>query len=90
MINFPLYNREFFGQSFFIIRKVDLPHFIYKHVNEEQIQKYSLSKINEEFNIYTSVIDLNRLEDLRKQLKDTEPYKWDLEEISYVTYCSPY
>lgn len=73
LINIQLYDRRQFGQSFFIIKKVDLPFFEFKSIDDEQIKKYSLSKIDKEFKIYSSVIDLNHNEALRIELRPIEP-----------------
>lgn len=59
------------GNSLFIIRKLDLPKIVYKEITQEEIKKYNLEKINDEFNLYTSVIDLNISEELRNSLSKT-------------------
>ncbi len=45
--------------SIFVIRKLDLPKISTKPITEEIIQKYSLNKISDKLNLYSSIIDLN-------------------------------
>lgn len=73
IINFFTYDRRQFGQIFFIIKKADLPQFTFKPTDNNQLIKYSLSEIVKEFKIYSSVIDLNINESLRKELEPIEP-----------------
>lgn len=47
------------SQSLFILKKEDLPNMIFKEVDVQLEQKYHLSKIDDTFNIYTSLINLN-------------------------------
>lgn len=45
--------------SFFILKKSDLPNISTRPIEQENITKYSLHKISDSINLYTSVIDLN-------------------------------
>jgi hypothetical protein len=57
------YQNELVSQSIFILKKEDLPNMILKEISDEKyIEKYHLEKIDNAFNIYTSIIDLNRKE----------------------------
>lgn len=47
------------GSSIFILRKADLPIISTKPISAELIEKYSLKKISENIDLYTSIIDLN-------------------------------
>ncbi|OOV28877.1 hypothetical protein BXU11_02750 [Flavobacterium sp. LM5] len=58
----------------FVLNKIDLPFIEHDKIQENEIKKFKLNKINEELNLYTSVIDLNIPEN--KELKD----EWKLEE----------
>lgn len=56
------------GESIFILKKSDLPNLINNRVTFEEIEKYSLKMIDEKFNIYSSIIDLNKNSTLRQEL----------------------
>ena len=45
--------------TIYILKKADLPLISTMSISNEIIQKYSLKKISENINLYTSVIDLN-------------------------------
>ncbi len=45
--------------SIFIIKKDELPNIISQEIGAEIIERFSLKKINEEYKIYASVLDLN-------------------------------
>jgi hypothetical protein len=46
--------------SLFILKKTDLPNISTKPISEDIIGKYSLKKISDTINLYSSVIDLNK------------------------------
>jgi len=71
IIKYNFGNYHIVGNSLFIVRKLDLPKIIYKEIAKEEIQKYNLEKIDDEFNLYTTVIDLNTSEVLRTSLAKT-------------------
>ncbi len=45
--------------SLFILKKIDLPNISTKPIEEDIIAKYSLKKISDAINLYSSVVDLN-------------------------------
>ena len=49
--------------TIYILKKADLPVISTKSVSEDIRQKYSLKKISDNLNLYTSVIDLNKTTD---------------------------
>ena len=49
--------------TIYILKKADLPVISTKSVSEDIIQKYSLKKISDDLNLYTSVVDLNKTTD---------------------------
>ncbi|HXJ97603.1 MAG TPA: hypothetical protein VNJ50_02045 [Gelidibacter sp.] len=51
---------RFVRDSFFILKKTDLPNISTKPITEDIIAKYSLKKISDTINLYSSVIDLNQ------------------------------
>jgi len=46
--------------SFFILKKSDLPNITTKPIEKEIIEKYILNKISDKINLYSSVIDLKK------------------------------
>jgi hypothetical protein len=50
--------------SLFIIKKSDLPNISTKPIEDSIIKKYSLNKISDNLNLYTSIIDLNETSDI--------------------------
>jgi hypothetical protein len=68
LLNFKMYNYNVVGETFFILKKADLPTLTFREPNEDNIRKYSLQLINEEFNLYGSVIDLNLNPELQEEL----------------------
>ncbi|MDR3704493.1 MAG: hypothetical protein P4L28_01120 [Paludibacteraceae bacterium] len=64
------YINDLVSQSAFILRKKDLPNMIFNKVKEETIQKYHFCEpIDETFNIYAKINDLNKEdnEEIRKE-----------------------
>ncbi|MXO03319.1 hypothetical protein [Flavobacterium sp. HBTb2-11-1] len=61
---------------FYILNKKDLPFIEYKESKEKEINDLQLQKINSEYNIYTSVIDINTTENMA--IKDN--WKFDNKE----------
>ena len=59
---------HYLSDSFFILNKSDLPQFESKSLLSDEIEKFNLKQINDEYKIYTNVIDINLLEN--KDLKD--------------------
>jgi len=47
------------NNSMFILRKSDLPFISTKPISDEIIEKYSLKKISDKINLFSSIIDLN-------------------------------
>lgn len=63
------YVNQFVSQSLFVLKKEDLPNMIFKEIKDhEYLRKFNLGKIDETFNIYTGLNDLNKEEN--KKLKD--------------------
>ena len=84
IIKFNYNNYYLVGDSLFILKKVDLPKLNYREINTEEIKKYSLQKVIEEYNIYLSVIDLNQSTDLR----DTIPKSSDEQDLRKSVYMA--
>ncbi len=65
--------------SFFILKKSELPKISTKTIKQDLITKYALDKISSEYNLYASVIDLNKASDEilgeNKQDKDVDELK---------------
>lgn len=63
------YSHELVSQSLFVLKKEDLPNMIFKGIDRQDIlNKFHLSKIDNEFNIYAGLNDLNKPEN--KTLKE--------------------
>lgn len=64
-----IYTNELVSQSLFILKREDLPNMIFKEIDRQDIlNKFHLSKIDNEFNIYAGLNDLNKPEN--KTLKE--------------------
>ena len=75
IIDFQVSNHLIAGESFFILKKEDLPNIIYRELEKEQIDKYTLTKIDSSINLYFSIVDLNKNEELRNELSSSHPDK---------------
>ena len=53
------YLNDLVSHSLFILKKEDLPNMIFKEVDTHLIEKYHLKNINDEFNIYAGINNLN-------------------------------
>lgn len=65
-------NSRIVNNSFFILKKSDLPWFIYKDIDKKFIDLYKLKPINKKFKIYASVSDLSKNELLRNEIEKEE------------------
>ncbi|MCK4407043.1 MAG: hypothetical protein KAV44_05160 [Bacteroidales bacterium] len=89
IISFSNCNHALVGESFFIIRKSDFPNIIFRKIEKSEISKYSLSLIDKEINLYCSIINLNKNQELRDELspshQDQDLNKSVLLNISILT-----
>lgn len=83
IINFNYWNYHLVGESLFILKESDLPKLNYREINSDEVEKYSLDKTIEEYNLYTTVIDLNLSPDLREAIADNSNEK-DLRKSVYM------
>ena len=60
LIEIDNYMNELTNQSLFVIKKEDLPHIVFAEKNKKILDKYKLERIDKEYNIYASLIDLNQ------------------------------
>jgi hypothetical protein len=60
-------------QSFFILKKTDLPVIVYNDMPQEIVDKFHLEKIDEHKNIYAKLLDLNKPENenIRDEISET-------------------
>lgn len=73
------YMNDLVSQSLFVLKKEDLPNMIFKEVDAQFEGKYHLSKIDDTFNIYTSIINLNEAgNELIKEEAEKENNQVDL------------
>jgi hypothetical protein len=61
------------GDTLFVLRKDCLPLIEFLESESSDIKKYSLKKIDKEYNIYASIIDLFRDDNLRNELTQSRP-----------------
>jgi hypothetical protein len=73
IIQFNIRNYPLVGDSLFVIKKTDLPSFIYKKMSEEEKKKYDLFALIEDHNIYATVEDLHKKPELRESLESSQP-----------------
>jgi gas vesicle protein len=59
------------SHSLFLVKKSDLPSFIFHDCEQSEIDKYSLLESNSQFKIFTSLIDLNTEQSLKDELQPT-------------------
>ena len=64
---------ELVCQSLWIIKKEDIPCLTFNKISEDTVSKYLLKKIDENYNIYASVIDLHSNATIQKELKNNVP-----------------
>jgi len=75
LINFPISSYHLVGQSFFILKKMDLPNILHLKIEESEIRKYSLDNIYEKIHLFSSIIDLNDNREILEELKPSNPDK---------------
>ena len=67
------YSNELVSQSLFVLKKEDLPNMIFKEIDGQHLNKFHLSNvdIDNEFNIYAGLNDLNKPENrtLKEELE---------------------
>jgi hypothetical protein len=56
------YMNDLVTQSLFVLKKDDLPNMIFNEIDKQFVEKYNLKKIDNTFNIYTGLNDLNKAE----------------------------
>lgn len=66
-INYDECNYPLVGRSLFILKNEDLPFIKYNDIYDEDKRKYNADKIDDKINLYASIIDLNKNEDIRKE-----------------------
>ena len=62
IISIENYSNELTSQSLFVLKRENLPNIIFHEPPENDVKKYNLEKINNEYNIYTKIIDINKPE----------------------------
>lgn len=83
IIEFNSGNYELTRDSLFVLKKCDLPQFIYHELEQSEIDKYSLMKVIEKYNVYVTVKDLNRDDELRHAIAQSVK-KEDLRKSVYI------
>lgn len=67
LVNYDLGNYQLTGESFFILKKSDLPNINQLEIDKSEIEKYSLKELDKELNLYASVLDLFIRKDLHEE-----------------------
>jgi hypothetical protein len=75
LIKYGVSNYHLVGQSIFILKKSDLPNINHLQIEQSEIDKYSLGEIDDEFRLYSSVINLQKKTELLEELKPSHPDK---------------
>lgn len=75
IVNFYHRNYHLVGDSLFILKSTDLPKLNYRELKAEEIEKYSLEKTMKEYNVYTTVVDLNLSATLREAFQENSNEK---------------
>lgn len=61
---------ELVSQSLWIIRKSDVPYLVFNKIsNEDDISKYKLSEIDEQYHIFASIVDVNTTPIIKTELE---------------------
>ena len=59
------------SQSLWITRKSDVPYLMFNKIsNENDISKYQLSEIDEQYHIFASIVDVYATPTIKKELED--------------------
>jgi hypothetical protein len=74
-IYFDKYDYNFVGESLFILNKKDLPRFSYKELNHEKIIEFEYEKIIDDYNVYLSILDLNKHDNKRQLVRQGKEEK---------------
>lgn len=63
------FNNRIVGESLFVLNKSDLPYLLHLEPELDEINKYSLEVLNKPYQIYGSIIDLNKFQELKDELE---------------------
>lgn len=85
-IYFDKYDYNFVGESLFILNKKDLPNLDYKELAHDKINEFQYEKIIDDFNVYLSMLDLNKHDNKRKALQNTQRQE-DLKKSVFISIC---
>ncbi|MCY1636704.1 hypothetical protein [Marinifilum sp. D737] len=73
IINLAPYYRELIGESLYVLKQDDLPRILFNTVDDKIIDKYQLQRLNDKYNFYGNVVDLNDNPDLVNELVEQYP-----------------
>jgi len=85
-IYFDKYDYNFVGESLFILNKKDLPNLDYKELAHDKINEFEYEKIIDDFNVYLSMLDLNKHDNKRKALQNMQSQE-DLKKSVFISIC---
>ncbi|MES2373417.1 MAG: hypothetical protein V4557_12605 [Bacteroidota bacterium] len=75
VIHYPYTEPNFVGDSVFVLNAEDLPNVTFNPPDQNQIQAYHLELLDQDHNLYASVLDLNQFPELRDSIQDTQSDK---------------
>ena len=85
-IYFDKYDYNFVGESLFILNKKDLPKFDYKELVHDKIIEFEYEKIIDDYNVYLSILDLNKQDNKRRALQNMKTQE-DLKKSVFISVC---
>ena len=71
IFKFEQFHYQLLGESFFIIKRSDLPNIEYLEIEKEEIDKYELKLLDNDFKLYGSVLDLFKRQDLHQDFLES-------------------
>jgi hypothetical protein len=86
IINLAQFHFQLIGESFFIIKRSDLPNIEYLDIENNEIDKYKLELLDNYFKFYGSVLDLFKNKDLQKDFSGSSN-ETNLDKSVLVSIC---
>lgn len=89
IFTFKQFNYQLIGESFFILRKTDLPNIEYLEIDKEIIDKFQLKLLSAEHKLYGSVLDLFKHKDLQKDyLENSSQSEINKSALLYIAFSN--
>lgn len=68
IITFEVYEKQIMNPTLFLLKKQNLPYLENKDLSSDETKKYQLTIRNKEHFLYSSLIDLNKQQEIREQI----------------------